>query len=98
MSAITIDIKSNNSSMTKNALSRTSSAISSNHEFMHVYNNLFINSEDDTRFEYIADEGVMLVICYDDFIDEMQPFVEWKNKKGIRTEIVGINEVGSTAS
>ena len=65
---------------------------------MHIYNDLFINSNNDTRFEYLSDEGSMLIICYDDFIDEMQPLVDWKNKKGIHTEIVGINEVGSSAS
>ena len=62
------------------------------------YDDLFINSSRDTRFEYLSDAGSMLVICYDDFIDEMQPFVNWKNKKGIPTEIVDVASIGSNAS
>ena len=40
----------------------------------------------------------MLVISFDDFIDEMEEFVIWKNKKGIPTEIVGVNEIGNSVS
>ena len=47
------------------------------------------------RFEYTSVQGSMLIICYDDFIDEMQPFVDWKNK-GIPTEIVGLNVAGNS--
>ena len=97
-SRIDVDITSTNDIENDNVLSRNSNSIKSNNEFMHIYNDLFINSNNDTRFEYLSDEGSMLIICYDDFIDEMQPLVDWKNKKGIHTEIVGINEVGSSAS
>ena len=97
-SRIDVDITSTNDIANDNVLSRGSNSIKSNSEFMHIYNDLFINSNNDTRFEYLSDEGSMLIICYDDFIDEMQSLVDWKNKKGIHTEIVGINEVGSSAS
>ena len=96
-SKIDIDIVASEIS-NDNILSRDTEAIKINNEFMHIYSDLFINSNNDTRFEYLYDEGEMLIICYDDFIDEMQPFVDWKNKKGIYTEIVGINEVGSSVS
>ena len=92
---ISINSKSNDGI---NSLSRNSSFINSNSEYENIYNDFFINSSRDTRFEYIEDEGGMLIICYDDFIDEMAPFVEWKNKKGIPTEIVGINSIGFSAS
>ena len=36
----------------------------------------------------------MLVICHGDFLDEMQPFVDWKNYKGIPTDIVDVDSVG----
>ena len=97
-SRIDVDITSTNDITNDNVLSRGLNSIKSNNEFMHIYNDLFINSNNDTRFEYLSDEGSMLIICYDDFIDEMQPLVDWKNKKGIHTEIVGINEVGSSTS
>ena len=38
----------------------------------------------------------MLVICYDSFCDEMNPFVDWKNQKGIKTTLAPLSTVGST--
>ena len=97
-SNIVIDIKST-SIKGENILNRSASeVIKANDDYMHIYDDLFINSGRDTRFEYLSDAGSMLVICYDDFIDEMQPFVNWKNKKGIPTEIVGVNEIGGSLS
>ena len=40
----------------------------------------------------------MLIICYDDFISSMNPFVQWKNKKGIPTEIVPVSTIGNTVN
>jgi len=42
------------------------------------------------------EQGCMLVVTYDDFYNEMLPFVEWKNMKGIPTEIVNVSEFGDT--
>ncbi|MEA3448005.1 MAG: C25 family cysteine peptidase, partial [Bacteroidota bacterium] len=42
--------------------------------------------------------GRMLIIAYDDFMDEMEPYVTWKREKGIETEIVDVATVGATAS
>ena len=84
----------------KNVLQRSSSIDKLDSEFKAIYNHQFANFEDDnneTRFEYLVDQGNMLVICYDDFMDEMQPFVDWKNKKGIPTEMVGVSSVGSNS-
>ena len=67
-------------------------------EYVNIFENHFLNFNNDTRFDYITDSGTMLVICYDSFIDIMLPLVEWKNRKGIPTEIVAISEVGSNAN
>ena len=40
----------------------------------------------------------MLIICYDDFISSMNPFVQWKNKKGIPAEIVPVSTIGNTVN
>ena len=94
-----IDITiSTDSGLGINTLDRKSSTVKTNNEFMHIYDDLFINSNNDLRFEYLSDQGSMLIICYDDFIDEMQPFVDWKNKKGIPTEIVGLNVAGNSTT
>ena len=82
----------------KNSIQRFSSEVKSSKEFNNIYNNLFINFPQDVRFDYIADQGKMLIICYDDFIASMNPFVEWKNKKGIPTEIVALSSIGNTVN
>ena len=70
-----------------------------NKEFQSIYDSHFINSTNtDTRFEYLSDRGNMLIISYGDFIDEMAPFVDWKNQMGIHTEIVNVSSVGSNSS
>jgi len=95
---INIEIVSNPNALTSNSLSRNSNNINTSNEFLHIYEDLFINNNNDLRFEYIGDEGRMLIICYDDFLDEMQSLVDWKNRKGIHTDIIGISEIGSSAS
>lgn len=87
------DIQLNRTS--KNQLLRKSNTVKQSSEFKNIYDNLFINSRNDLRFEYLADQGNMLVISYDSFIEHVQPLVEWKNKKGILTEIVSIADIGS---
>ena len=70
-----------------------------NREFQSIYDSHFINNTNtDTRFEYLSDRGNMLIISYGDFIDEMAPFVEWKNQMGIHTEIVNVSSIGSNSN
>ena len=40
----------------------------------------------------------MLVICYGPFMETMQPLVDWKNLKGMPTELVDLAAVGETAA
>jgi agmatine/peptidylarginine deiminase len=70
-------------------------------DFQPIYSNHFLNYKEITSgFKYtpVSDQGNMLVICYDDFYEEMMPFVEWKNMKGIPTEIVNVSSIGTTAT
>ena len=97
-SKIDIDVLSIDEVSDYNVLARHSNSIKTSNEFMQIYDDLFINSNNDTRFEYLSDDGGMLIICYDDFMDDMQSFVDWKNKKGIHTDIIGIGEIGSSTS
>ncbi|MGB0915636.1 MAG: C25 family cysteine peptidase, partial [Crocinitomicaceae bacterium] len=68
-----------------------------NDVFNAVYENHFINSNEVFgRYTPVEEEGEMLVIAKDAFIDEMEPFVDWKNQSGIKTTIVGTSTAGST--
>jgi len=74
---------------------RTSDSI--NKYFEEVYNNHFINFSN-TRYTSVNEHGRMLVICYDDFMSNIQPYVDWKNQKGIDTELQSMSSIGTTAA
>ena len=63
-------------------------------EFENMYKDHFINYNTDQRYDVLSEQGPMLVISYGDFMDEMQTFVDWKNYKGIPTEMVDVADVG----
>ena len=67
-------------------------------EFLNIYKNHFLNYSNDTRFDYLVDHGNMLVISYGSFMETVQPLVDWKNRKGIQTEMVNISDIGSSSS
>ena len=66
--------------------------VESNYKF--IYENHFINFGKSSRYNPVSEQGNMLVIVYDSFWDTMVPFVEWKNMKGIPTEMVKVSEIG----
>ena len=69
-----------------------------NHEFAELYKRHFINFAID-RYDVIEEQaGRMIVISHGDFIDEMQPFVDWKNQKGIATTIVDVATIGNNST
>ena len=68
-----------------------------NSYFEYLYSNHFINF-DRTRYEQIEEHGRMIVISHGSFMDSMEPFVDWKNQKGIQTEIHNVLDIGTTAN
>tara|TARA_Y100000588_G_C14277450_1_gene935075 strand:- start:2556 stop:5855 length:3300 start_codon:yes stop_codon:yes gene_type:complete len=81
-----------------NVLDRASINPMRSKEFLHIYNSHFLNYNNDSRFDYLVDHGNMLVISYGSFMETVQPLVDWKNKKGIATEMVNISDIGSSSS
>ena len=66
--------------------------------FLEIYKTQFINFERASqhyRHTPTPAVGSMLIITYDDFADEMQPLYEWKNKKGIPTQMVNVSTLGN---
>ncbi|HHE39954.1 MAG TPA: T9SS type A sorting domain-containing protein [Candidatus Cloacimonetes bacterium] len=66
--------------------------------FLEVYKTQFINFERASQYHRhvpTAAVGSMVIITYDDFSDEMQPLYEWKNKKGIPTQMVNVGTIGN---
>ncbi|MDR2927093.1 MAG: C25 family cysteine peptidase [Cytophagaceae bacterium] len=64
-------------------------------EFNDVYQNQFINYAPSKVYP-LGEEGDILVICYDDFMEAMQPYVDWKRTIGRNTTIVPKSEAGTT--
>ena len=65
-------------------------------DFETIYSRRFLNYESSRKdYPSVVEAGDMLVIVYDDWADEMQPFVDWKMQKGIKTTMVGISTIGN---
>tara|TARA_B100000579_G_scaffold357724_1_gene313803 strand:- start:1787 stop:4015 length:2229 start_codon:yes stop_codon:yes gene_type:complete len=81
-----------------NQFYRTNKNIARNSkDFNYIYSDRFLNySEVNSRYTPIDEDGEMLIICYDSFCNDMDPFVAWKNQKGIKTTMVPISSVGNT--
>ncbi|MBR7023831.1 MAG: hypothetical protein IKI09_10275 [Bacteroidales bacterium] len=64
-------------------------------ETQEMYRHRFLNyREKATRYTFIPDEGEMLVICPNQYLQAMQPFVDWKNESGRPTSLVSLSEIG----
>ena len=64
-------------------------------EMKAAYDHRFINFKEGTaKYTFIEDRGEMLVICPDQYIANMQPFVDWKNQSGRPTTMVSVTEAG----
>lgn len=66
-----------------------------------IYSRQFINYSNTVgsrAYTPLDESGSMLVICYDDFKNDIAPFVTWKNQKGIATELVLKSVAGTTAA
>lgn len=78
-----------------NPFLRKDSEIKINRTFASFYTKKFINFKS-LRYTPLPDYGSMLVLCYHDFLEAMQPFVQWKNSIGIPTELVDATIAGRT--
>lgn len=98
---ITVSVKSNNGI---NQLKRTSGNSSLiDKEFESIYKKQFLNyspimNSRSVMYNPVSENGSMLVICYDAFSADIQPFVTWKNQKGIATELVLKSVAGATSA
>jgi hypothetical protein len=66
--------------------------------FNEMYNNFFINYTSLNRGYPTGEEGELLIICYDDFMSAMQPYVDWKRTIGRKTTIVPKSQAGGTGA
>ena len=90
---ITIEMrKVSDNGVNQKAARKASPKMSS--ETKAAYEHRFINFEASAKYNFIEDCGEMLVVCPDQYMETMQPFVDWKNQSGRPTTIVSLSEVG----
>jgi hypothetical protein len=90
---ITVEISPSGSD-TVNVLTRTKQLNSIDVDFKQIYNRHFINFGI-IGYPPVTEQGNMLIIVYDAFWDSMLPFVNWKNMKGVPTEMIKVSEIGN---
>ena len=66
--------------------------------YKEIYSNHFLNYNTATnRYTPVDDHGNMLIISYGDFMDEMQPLIDWKTISGMEVEMVDVATIGGSA-
>jgi hypothetical protein len=80
-----------------NPLSRKAGETRLDQNFTSAYSHQFINF-DAVTYAPLEEYGKMLVISYGQFMNDMEPYVRWKNQIGIPTEMVDVATVGTTAA
>ncbi len=100
---IVVAIVLKNTTEGQNQLVRINSKKTTDKEFIAIYQRQFINysslqQDRSVMYTPVSEVGSMLVICNDAFSTDIQPFVTWKNVKGIATELVLTSVAGSDAA
>ena len=98
---IVVAVSLKNATGGQNQLERTNAEVIADKEFENIYQHQFINyasQQENLRYTPVSETGSMLIICHDAFGNDMLPFVTWKNKKGISTELVLKSVAGANAS
>lgn len=96
---ISVSVKNTNGGL--NLLDRAGTSKIVDKEFEAIYQHQFLNysaQKSSTRFTPVSGNGTMLIICYDAFSAAMLPLVDWKNRKGIATELVSKSVAGADAA
>lgn len=80
-----------------NSLIRGGEPATVDFDFSRIYRHHFLNAGQ-TRYTPVEEEGNMLIICYGDFMDEMEPFIEWKTMMGRPVEMVNVAQIGNSSA
>ncbi|MDZ7777585.1 MAG: hypothetical protein U5L09_19205 [Bacteroidales bacterium] len=81
----------------ENVFNRTREFTTLETEFKNIYSRQFINYENDQRYTPVEEEGAILIIAYGDFMDAMQPYIDWKIMTGREVEMVDVAEIGGSS-
>lgn len=60
------------------------------------YQNLFGNNTTISKYNIVEEEGDLLIIMPEEYLDSVKPLIDWKHKKGIKTHVKFTSEFGTT--
>lgn len=86
----------NNGTGIVNTKERTDTKV--NREFTQIYKNHFLNYNNNLRYDTVEERGRIVVISYNDFIDTVRPYANWKIQKGYQCDIYDVSIIGNNAS
>lgn len=91
---LVVKVTSVNNERSVNELKRNTTVNTINSEYANIYKGHFINNQ---RFQYTPtnEDGKLLIISHGPFINAMMPFVDWKNERGLETEIIDVATIGN---
>lgn len=69
-----------------------------NRQFEAIYNRHFLNAQASRSYVPLEEHGNMLVICYGDYLEEIQDLVDWKIQTGTPVEVVDVATIGNSAA
>jgi len=97
--SITVEARFEANSSIAAMVSQSTTTTTTNDGFRDIYKSQFLNYSETTsdRYTPLSDEGTMLIVCYHDFLSVIQPFVDWKNQRGLKTVLVDFSTIGTTA-
>lgn len=67
-------------------------------EFSAIYRNHFVNFIKKEKAVPAPETGDLLIISHPAFISAMQPYINWKIRKGINAEIVSVASIGNNSA
>jgi hypothetical protein len=92
---LTLEMRKTGDNGSNAKLSRKSGQAKMSPEAEAMYRHRFVNyRERAAKYSFVEDEGAMLVICPEVYLNAMQPFVTWKNESGRPTTMVSLADAG----
>ncbi len=55
-------------------------------------------SAEPTHYSAVSSVGSMLIFCTSDMVATMQPLADWKNRRGLKTQIINVGTKGDTSA
>lgn len=73
-------------------------AVPTSRAFEQLYRKLYLNYDQSYYHRNNTDIEKMLIICQDNYLDEIEPLVIWKRQRGIATDVVPTSAIGADAA